>query len=313
MPASAQAAARGANRWSPRRLFGARQAHAWWSRLSTGLFLLPGLVLLAIFAVGPFLYALYLSFTDTLLLAPQAARWIGWANYLRLFREPDFWNALGNTMEFVLIVVPVQTALALALAILVNQKLKGVTFFRGVFFSPVVLSMVVVSIVWTLLYNRDSGLINGFLQHLGIPPQPWLLSESQAMPSIIITSIWQGVGYQMVIFLAGLQDIPKELYEAAAIDGAGRWQQFRYVTLPGLRNVTLFVVVITTIFAFKLFTQPFIMTKGGPNGATKTIVYYMWEQGFRANLIGYSAAVAVVFFLLVLGISILQHRLGTND
>jgi multiple sugar transport system permease protein len=192
----------------------------------------------------------------------------------------------------------------------VNRKLRFVNFFRTVYFSPVVTMMVVVAIVWTFLYNPGAGLINQFLNTISfglLGPYDWLKDTKLAFPSIMLVSIWQGVGFQMVIFLAGLQDIPSELYEAAQVDGASAWQQFWNVTLPQLRNTTIFVVIATTILSFKLFTQVWVMTQGGPQEATMTTMIMLYREGFRQLKVGYASAIAIVFFLIVLGVSLLQR------
>lgn len=224
--------------------------------------------------------------------------------------DPVFIRAFLNNVYFVVIVVPLQTAFALGLAMLVNQKLKGVNFFRTVYFSPVVTTMAVVSVLWFFLYNPSEGLINAVLGLFGIGPYQWLEHPASAMPAIMLLSIWQGVGFQMVIYLAGLQDIPDSLYEASAIDGASRWQQFRYITLPGLSNTTVFILISTTILAFKLFTQVEVMTRGtgGPEDSTATMMFHLVAQGFKEQRVGYASAIAVVFVLLVLIIAFFQRR-----
>jgi multiple sugar transport system permease protein len=208
------------------------------------------------------------------------------------------------------VVVPVQTSLALLLAILVNQKLKGMNVFRTIYFSPVVTTMVVVAIIWTFLYNPGEGLINEFIQTItfgALGPYDWLQNTRLVFPAIMLLSIWQGVGFQMVIYLAGLQEIPDSLYEAANVDGANRLQQFLNVTLPQLRNTTIFVVLATTILAFKLFTQVEVMTRGGPQNASMTTIVHAVHQGWGQLKVGYAAAISIVFFLIVLGISLLQR------
>ncbi len=232
--------------------------------------------------------------------------------YVVLAQDPTFLHSLFNNFFFALIVVPVQGGLALLLALLVNQKLKGRNFFRTIFFGPVVTSMVVVSIVWTFLYDKNVGLMNHFLKTLSfgaLGPVDWLGNPSTAMLAIIIMSVWQGAGFQMVLFLAGLQDIPEQLYEAANIDGANAWDQFVHVTIPGLRNVSVFVLIAITIAAFQLFTQVFVMTNGGPRDATSTVVFDIVQSGFRSQNIGYASAMSVLFFLLILIISLVQRYL----
>jgi multiple sugar transport system permease protein len=233
------------------------------------------------------------------------------ARYAIIAQDARFWKALLHNFYFVLIVVPVQTGLALLLAMLINQKLRGMNLFRTIYFSPVVTAMAVIAVVWAFLYNPQFGMINQMLEFVSggqIGPYEWLDSAKMAMPAIMIMSIWQGVGFQMIIFLAGLQDIPEDLYEAAGIDGAGAVAKFRFVTLPMLRNTTVFVVLTTTILAFRLFDQIQVMTPdGGPKESTSTIVWYAIRKGWRENEVGYAAAVSVLFVVIVLLISILQR------
>jgi multiple sugar transport system permease protein len=271
-------------------------------------------LLLSVFLLAPFLMAIVLSFTDQRLVPNPnlPTRFVGLRNFIRLAQDATFHRAILNNFYFVIVVVPVQTALALFLAMLVNQKIRAAQLFRTIYFSPVVITMVVVSVIWFFLYNPDQGLINKFIEfisfgHLG--PYNWLNDPKLAFPSIMVLSIWQGVGFQMVIFLAGLQEIPETLYEAAEMDGANMWQLFRYVTIPQLRNTIIFVVLATTILAFKLFTQVWVMQgpSGHPLGSTMTTMVYVVSTGFKMGKIGYSSAAAVVFFLIVLGVSMLQR------
>ncbi|HML20576.1 MAG TPA: sugar ABC transporter permease [Aggregatilinea sp.] len=231
--------------------------------------------------------------------------------YAVIAKDPLFWKALLNNFYFVLIVVPVQTALALLLALLINQKLPYRNVFRTLYFSPVATAMVIIAVVWLFLYNPQYGLINQMLDTLSggqLGPYKWLQSSKMAMPAIMIMSIWQGVGFQMIIFLAGLQDIPEDLYEASGIDGANAWQKFRFVTLPMLRNTTIFVVLTTTILAFRLFDQVNVMTPdGGPNESTATMVWYAIRRGWGQSEVGYASAVSIVFVGIVLIISLIQR------
>ncbi|MFW6203874.1 MAG: carbohydrate ABC transporter permease [Actinomycetota bacterium] len=276
------------------------------------LFSAPGLVLLAVFLVTPFLLAAYLSFTNERLISPLPTRWVGLDNYATTLSDPTFWAAVGNNVVFVAIVVPVQTTFALWLAVLVNSRIRGRVVFRSVYFLPVVTVMAAAAVIWTLLLNPN-GLINAVMETVtfGAFAPDWLNSTTWALPAIMIVSIWQGVGFQMVILLAALQDVPGELYEAAALDGAGTWQQFRNVTLPGIRNGLIFVVTVTTILAFRLFDQVWIMpqTPGGPLDATRTMMLEMVETGYGQQQVGRGSAIAVIFFLIVLLITLVQRRL----
>lgn len=276
-------------------------------------FVLPAVLLLGLFLIWPAVAAFGLSFTNYQVLAPTPTSWVGLDNYTALLTDSDFWQAVRNTLYFAVMVVPLQTGAALGLALLLNQALPMRALFRTVYFAPVVLSMVVVSILWSYFYNPSQGMFNEILANLGLPRQRFLRDSTQAMPAIALMSIWQGVGFQMIIFLAGLQEIPRHLYEAASIDGAGQWKRFTSITLPQLRRTTFFVVVVTTILALKLFTQVYVMTGGGPAGSTQTIIYLLWEEGLNFRHTGYASAMAVLFFLLVLAITIAQRRFVSQD
>lgn len=284
-------------------------------KVSIASFLTPAAILLGIFMVLPFLMAFVFSFTNQRLIpSPRGTQFVGILNYMRLMGDELFQTGLKNNAIFVLVVVPIQTALALALAILVNIKVKGSKFFRAIYFIPTVTTMVVVSVIWSFLYHPD-GLINGFLSWItwgawdGID---FLNNTSTAFPSIMLMSIWQGVGFQMLIFLAALQEIPNSFYEAADIDGANTWQQFLYITLPQLKNTTTFVIISTTILAFRLFTQVYVMTDGGPRNSTYTVMLHIYNIAFQRLNIGYASALTVIFFIIILIISIIQ-RFVLND
>lgn len=286
-------------------------------QLTPWLFAAPGLTLLLLFLALPFILALTLSFTDQRLVTNEeiGTHFVGLRNYLRLFDDDSFWAALRNNFFFVVIVTPIQSALALLLAILVNQKLAGAKIFRTVYFMPVATTMAVVAVVWSLLYAPDQGVINrlvGVLSLGTVGPQDWLRDPTLVMPAVMLLSIWQGVGFQMLVFLAGLQSIPLDLYEAAKLDGASARQQFLYVTLPMLKNTTIFVLITTTIYAFQLFTQVQIIANSGtpaPVDSFRTMVMLMVQEGFSNGKIGYASAISVVFFLIVLAISLLQRLL----
>jgi multiple sugar transport system permease protein len=230
-----------------------------------------------------------------------------------LATDPVFWRSLINNFYFSIMVVPIQCGIALILALLVQQRMRGSQIFRTIFFSPVVSSIAVIAVVWIFLYNPDYGLFNRVLNWLswGLFGNPnWLGEKNLAMPAILIMSVWQGAGFQMVLFLAGLQNIPVALYEAAEIDGADRWQRFRFVTLPGLRNAMTFVIITTTISSFRLFTQVDVMTQGGPiDNATSTVVFHAIRVGFKGLSLGYASAISFVFFLIVVSITFGLRRL----
>ncbi|MDO5551340.1 MAG: sugar ABC transporter permease [Lachnospiraceae bacterium] len=279
------------------------------------LFVLPAVILLFAFLIMPAISTIRYAFTDYNILRPDDITFCGIQNFVDLFQDKDFKKSLFNTIYFTIIVVPFQCALALALALLISPRKKGVSIFRAAYFSPNVTSMVVVAILWSVLYNPNpsTGLLNAFLTKLGLPACGFLTDPKTAMNSIIFMSAWQAAGYQMMIFLAGLQGIPGDQYEAASIDGANKFQQFRYITIPGLKNVIKYVVMITMIQAMKLFTQPYVMTQGGPQNSTRTLVYYIYEQGFQSRNFGYACSVATVFFIIVITMSLMLKRVIKAD
>ena len=227
-----------------------------------------------------------------------------------------FMKALRNTLVFALVVVPVQGGLGLVLALIVNQKLAGVNIFRTLYFIPVVVSMVILSVLWSFIYDGNNGLLNSLLSLITFntfEPIDWLGNENTALGAITGMSIWQGVGFHMVIWLAGLQTIPAVLYEAADVSGANRWQKFRYVTWPGLRNVFVFVLITITMAAFALFVQPFIMTRGGPLDSTTTVLHQMLIRAYDKQDIAYGSAISVFFFLMVLAVALLQRYFTRED
>ena len=284
-------------------------------RTAAYIFVLPAVILLAAFLIYPALQTVRYAFTNYNIMRPDRITFCGLDNFIEIFQDKDFWKAFTNTLYFTVLVVPFQTVLALALALLISSRRKGVSIFRAAYFSPQVTSMVVVAILWTVMYNSnpESGLLNALLVKLGFEPSGFLNDPDTAMNSIIFMSAWQGAGYQMMIFLAGLQGIPRDQYEAASIDGAGKLKSFLYVTLPGLKNVILYVVMITVIQAMKLFTQPYVMTKGGPQNSTRTMVYYVYEQGLQKRNFGYACAVAAIFFVIVVILSLGMKKLIKAD
>ena len=277
----------------------------------------PGVLLTLLFIVTPFVLSIFLSFTNQRLVPNLniPTEFIGFRNYERVLGRPDFWNALGNTGLFVALIVPIQGAIALGVAMLINSKLPMRNLFRGVFFIPTVMTMVVVSVIWAVLFRID-GFFNQFLDLLSfgmLGPVDWLTNETTAMGSLILLSAWQGFPFQMVIYLAGLQAINPELYEAAKVEGSTSWQTFRHVTFPSLRNTHVFIVIATTILGFKLFTQVNLLTQGGPQGVTETVVQLIYQNGFQQGKVGFASALSVVFFLTVLLISIAQRYILTNE
>lgn len=275
------------------------------------LMLVPAGVLLITFLIIPIILTFILAFTNARLISPQPASFIGVDNFVRLFSDETFWASLRNTVIFAVVVVPVQSAVALGLAVLVNTKIRGVNFFRTVYFLPVVTSIVVVSMLWLFMYQPD-GLINSVLARFGIQGPDWLGDTKTALFAIIVLSIWQASGMHMVIWLSGLQTIPGELYEAAQIDGASKWQQFQHVTWPGLRATAVFILITITIAAFSLFSQVNLMTQGGPLDATTTLVFQAVRVGYQQQQTGYASAISLVFFALVLIVTLI-NRFLTRD
>lgn len=286
---------------------GRRIAPGWW-------FVAPALLLIIIFFLGPVIAAVGLSFTDFDLYAladPRAARWVGLRNYLRVLHEPLFWQALRNTLYFAIVGGPLTVAVSLGAALLVNARaLHWKATARAVFFAPFVTTLVAVAIVWRYLYHPRYGLLNWMLGHIGVHPIDWLGDPHWAMPAIILMATWKNFGYNMLICIAGLQSIPRELHEAAALDGATPFQRFRHVTIPMLAPTLFFVVIVTMIGYLQLFTEPYVMTQGGPLRATTSLVLYMYEEGFRWWRLGVAAAIAFLLFVLIVVFTIIQRRLS---
>lgn len=273
--------------------------------------LLPAAVLIVTFLLVPIGLTFGLAFTNARLVSPEPAQFVGMDNFVALFTDDTFWASLRNTIIFTVVIVPLQSGLALILALLVNTRTRGTTFFRTVFFLPVVTSIVVVSMLWLFMYQKD-GLINVLLTKVGIQGPDWLGDPHWALLAIILMSAWQAMGFHMIIWLAGLQTVPAELYEAASLDGATRWQQFAHVTWPGLRATRTFILITITIAAFGLFTQVQIMTQGGPLNSTTTLVFQAVRSGFQQQQTGYASAISLVFFVLVLAVTLIQRFL-TRD
>jgi multiple sugar transport system permease protein len=276
-------------------------------------FIGPAMTLIGVFFAIPVASALLLSFTDFDIYSIgdfKSTRFVGLKNYTDLMAMPLFWQALRNTLYFVVVGGPLSAAASLAAALLVHSRLTRLKpFFRSAFFAPWVTTLVAVALVWRYIYHPQYGLLNAGLGLLGLGPVDWLGDPDWAMPSIILLSVWKNFGYNMLVFLAGLSSIPEELYEAAALDGAGAWNRLRHITLPMLGPTFVFVGVVTMIASFQIFSEPYVMTQGGPLKSTTTLVLLMYEQGFRWWRLGLAAAVAVVLFLLTLGGTLLQLRL----
>ena len=271
------------------------------------LFLLPTLLGLLFFTVGPVIAGFLISFTNwNIFLPPQ---WVGLDNYSALFTQDLPRKVFGNTLYYTAINVPLNMGLALAVALLLNLRLRAVAFYRAIYFLPVVTSTVAAALIWNWLYSPNFGPINYALAAIGIDGPPWLASTTWAMPAVILMSVWKGFGINMLIFLAGLQGIPQELLEAAMIDGANRWQRFWRVTWPLLTPTTFFVLVISCIASFQVFEQVFVMTEGGPAYATTVLGLFIYLNAFRYNNMGYAAAAAYVLFAVILVITLVQLRL----
>lgn len=273
----------------------------------------PWILTFAIFWFFPLAYSLVLSLHDYHLLGGDSS-WVGLANYIRLFSDADFLIALKNSFIFVIGTIPFTTVIALSLAILINKKFKGRTFFRAAYFLPSVTSMVVIALIFSNLYARG-GYLHLLADMIGLNPpvSGFLLSPGTALYSIMAMDIWMASGYYMLLFLGGLQSIPEELYESARISGASGWQQFRYITLPMLKPVMLFVVVINSIKSFQVFVEIFVMTKGGPLNSTFTGVYYVYEMGLHKFEFGYASAAAYVLFAIIAVASVIQFKLLKTD
>jgi multiple sugar transport system permease protein len=277
------------------------------------MFLSPALGLIGVFFFLPVVAAFLLSVTDFDIYAVadlSNARWVGLDNYAALLRHPVFWTALKNTFYFALVGGPLTVAVSLGAAMLVNARLTRFRgFFRTVYFIPFVTTLVAVAIVWRYLYHPEYGLLNYLLGLIGIGPVNWLGDPRWAMPAIIVMAVWKNFGYNMLIFIAGLQSIPAELYEAAELDGAGGWRRFRHVTLPMLAPTFFFVGVVTMIGYFQLFAEPYVMTAGGPLKSTTSLVLFMYEEGFRWWRMGFAAALAFVLFLIIMAWTVIQLRI----
>ena len=265
-----------------------------------------------VFFFVPVLAALLMSFTDFDIYSLgdiTRARFIGFANYVDLFHNPLFWKALRNTAYFVVVGVPLSILASMLAATAINSKLlRFKSFFRLSFFLPVVTTLVAVAVIWRYIYHTRFGLLNYLLGFAGTSPKDWLGDPRWAMPALIIMAVWKGFGYNMIIFIAGLQNIPETLYEAARLDGANGWQEFRSITLPMLAQTTGFITITTLIGYCQLFAEPYVMTDGGPLNSTLSIVLMMYKEGFKFWRMGYSAAIAFILFGIILIITLIQLR-----
>ena len=268
----------------------------------------PALVLLIIFLFLPMVLTFIFSFTDYFALNPDLTHFVGLENYFKIFQDELFLKSFVNTVKFVIIIVPLQCGGALLLALAINKAAHCKKYFKVAFFIPVVMSLAVVSTLWMQIYSPE-GILNTMLGHLGIAAQPFIHSSGQALPSIAIMSAWQGMGYQMIIFLGGLQNINPALYEAAEMDHASAWQKFKDITLPKLKPLCVFVFITVTIGAFRMLVQPMVMTGGGPDHSTYTMVYDIYETGTVNWEMGLASTMAVVFTVFVVILTIIQNIL----
>ena len=283
------------------------RAAAWW-------FVAPALLVIAIFFVLPVLAALALSLTDFDLYAladPSNLRLVGFQNYTRLLTTPLFWQALGNTLYFVVAGVPFSIAVSFGAALLLHSRLARFrAFYRTALFAPVVTTLVAVAVIWRYLFDTRYGWLNYALGSIGVTPIDWLGDPHWAMPAIIVFAVWKSFGYNMIILIAGLQSIPAELYEAARIDGASPWRQFRHVTLPWLSPIVAMVSILTVAGYFQLFAEPYVMTQGGPLQSTVSVLYFMYEEGFKWWNLGSASAVAFLLFVLIFAVTAVQLRVA---
>ncbi|HEY0583526.1 MAG TPA: sugar ABC transporter permease [Chloroflexota bacterium] len=294
----------------PHRAAAVRPARLLWGEqgvLYPFLYLAPFLVFFFMFQVYPVFYGVYISLTSWDLLSEP--RLVGLGNYTALLQDSLFWTSLRNTASFVVLDAPLAVVVPLGLALLINEHMPGLTVFRSAFVTPLMISVSSVSVLWTWFYNPTFGLINYYAQLVGLPGQHWLSEPGWAMVAIVITTVWWTSGFNMVLFLAGLQNIPEHLYDAAKVDGAGALAIFRHITLPGLRPTLLFVGVTTIINTFRVFGQILVMTNGGPFDSTRPLVQHIYETGFHFFRMGSAAAIAWVLFAIVMCFTLIQFRL----
>jgi len=286
-----------------------RRVERMWRRhhLVGFLFIAPNMLAFMVFIAGPVIAGLLLSLFDWNMLS--APKWVGLQNYAQaLLQDPLIWLSLRNTLYYAVLVIPLGIIVSLSLSLALNHQLHGTNLFRALFFIPVISNGIAVALVWKWFYNPDFGVLNALLQFIHLPAQGWINDTTEAMPAIALMSIWQSMGYHMVLFLAGLKGIPRHLYDAAALDGANAWHRFWRITLPLLSPTMFFVVVISIIGAFQVFGQVYVMTQGGPGNATLVYNYYLWENAFQFFKMGYASAMAYLLFLLILLVTLLQMR-----
>lgn len=279
----------------------------WGHILSCYAYILPLLINLIFLSAGPVLYSFFISFTNWQIVLPPV--WVGIRNYTEQFASPTFWQVIRNTFYYTAGYVPLAMIVSIAMAIFVNQKLPLISFFRSLYFLPVVSSGVAVALVWGWIYHPTFGVLNWFLDLIGINGPRWLSDPKTAIPSLIMVGVWRSMGSNMVIFLAGLQGVPQELYEAARIDGASRWREIRHVMLPLLTPTIFFVLIMSIIGSFQVWEATYLLTQGGPANATLTISYYIYQQAFEWFHMGIGAALAYILFFIIAVVTVIQFRL----
>jgi len=279
--------------------------------LTAFLFLSPTLLVFGVFVVFPILFSFYLSFQQWNLFADDHA-FVGLANYGAVFSDPEFWQVFWNTTVYTVATVPLNMVLALGVAVLLERRVRGKRLLRAAFFTPVVVSSVAAGVIWRWVFDPNLGLANVALTAVGLPAVDWTANAAAAMAALIIVGVWKTFGINMVLFAAGLSAIPSHYYEAAAIDGARSWSQFRHITLPLLAPTTLFVLVLSMIGSFQVFDVVFVLTRGGPLGATKVLVYYLYEHAFKFFDMGYASAVAYLLFAVLFVLTLVQVRAFRN-
>ncbi|HUR30958.1 MAG TPA: sugar ABC transporter permease [Saprospiraceae bacterium] len=276
------------------------------SKVNSYLLVTPYILHVMVFVLFPVAFSLFLTFHEWNIIGPM--KFVGMTNYGKLFEDQYFLKSIRNTLVFLVIHIPLQIIIALGLAVILNQKLWFRGFFRGAFFMPVVVSGVVITIMWQLMYGYEVGTINSFLMWLGFEKIGWLIDPAWAMPSIAIMATWKNVGLYIILFLVGLQSVPKSLYEAADLEGATQWQQFKFITIPVINPTIVMVIILSTIGGFSLFIEPYVMTGGGPLNSTLSSVLYIYKQGFFYYHMGYAATLGLVFALLILFVVFIQRR-----
>lgn len=277
--------------------------------ISGYLMLMPAFIYWSMFVIYPISRTLWLSFNSFDIFIRQAS-WVGVQNYVRMLKDPTVINSIKNTLSFASCVISGEVALSLLLALLINRIKMGSSGYRFIYFIPYLSPLLAVSLIWLWLYEPSIGLINYFLSLIGLPGQKWLTTPELALPSIMIMTIWRDVGFFMLIFYAGLKAIPRLHYEAAEVDGASEWQKTRFITLPLIKPIVFFVLIISCMQNFQVFSQMYVMTKGGPVESTITIVYCVYETAFRAGKMGYSSSIVVLLLAIILSLTILQMRVG---